>query len=193
MFDSPERLALGLLTGFVFGFVLQKGQVTKYAVIVKQFLFQDFTMLKVMLTAVVVGGLGVYALVAAGQATLHIKPLLLGGVLTGGLIFGVGMAILGYCPGTGVAAVAEGSRHAAVGVLGMLVGAAAYAEAYPLFKDSLLAWGDYGKISLPLATGISPWAYLALLVVGVVALFAGLEKWHRGAPALTSAMQAKAA
>jgi hypothetical protein len=77
MFDSPERLALGLLTGFVFGFVLQKGQVTKYAVIVKQFLFQDFTMLKVMLTAVVVGGLGVYALVAAGQATLHIKPLLL--------------------------------------------------------------------------------------------------------------------
>jgi hypothetical protein len=179
MFDSWEKLALGLLTGFLFGFLLQKGQVTKYRVIVGQFLLRDFTMLKVMLTAVVVGGIGVYAMLAMGLASLHIKPLLIGGVIGGGLIFGVGMALLGYCPGTGVAAVAEGSRHAIVGLLGMLAGAAVYAELYPSLKAALLTKGDFGKITLSEATGLSPWLWLGGLAVLSGALFFALERGER--------------
>jgi hypothetical protein len=180
MFDTPEKLALGLLSGVIFGFLLQKGQVTKFRTIVGQFLLKDFTVLKVMLTAVVVGGVGVYAMHGFDWAALHIKPLVLGGVIGGGLIFGVGMALLGYCPGTGVAAVAEGSRHAIFGVLGMLVGAALYAEVHPLMKATVLKMGVYDKLTLPGITGISPWVFLVGLSVGTTLLFVALERWQRG-------------
>jgi uncharacterized membrane protein YedE/YeeE len=179
MFDTPERLAFGLLTGLLFGFLLQKGQVTKFRTIVGQFLLKDFTVLKVMLTAVVVGGVGVAVLVGAGHAAFHIKPLVLGGIIAGGLLFGVGMAVLGYCPGTGVAAIAEGSRHAIFGVLGMLFGAAVYAEAYPAIKATLLTWGDYGKQTLPTATGASHGVLLAVIGLGAAALFVALEWFER--------------
>ncbi len=104
MFDSPEKLALGLLTGIVFGFLLQKGRAAKYHVIVGQFLLKDWTVVKIMLTAVLVGSVGVYALVQTDWASLHIRPALLGGVLLGGVCFGIGIVVFGYCPGTSVAA-----------------------------------------------------------------------------------------
>lgn len=179
MFDPIWKLALGLLTGLLFGFILQKGQVTKYRTIVGQFLLRDFTMLKVMLTAVVVGGLGVLALSALGLASFHIKPLVLGGVVTGGVIFGVGMALLGYCPGTGVAAMAEGSRHAIFGVLGMLLGSAIYAEVYPWMTSSLLTLGDFGKLTLVDLTGLPASVILGAIGLIAVGLFIAIEKWER--------------
>jgi hypothetical protein len=180
MFDTPDKLALGLITGVAFGFLLHKGGVTKFRTIVGQFLLKDFTVLKVMLTAVVVGGIGIYGLLGVDLASLHVKTMVLGGVVLGGLIFGVGMTLLGYCPGTGVAAMAEGSRHAIVGVLGMLVGAAIYAEVAPLMKATVLQIGNFGKITLADVTGLSPWVFLAALTVGATLLFAALERWQRG-------------
>jgi hypothetical protein len=179
MFDTPEKLALGLLAGVVFGFLLHKGQVTKFDTIVKQFLLKDFTVLKVMLTAVVVGGIGIYAMHGLDLTALHVKPLVLGGVILGGLVFGIGMTLLGYCPGTGVAAVADGSRHAIFGVLGMLAGAAVYAEVAPLMKATVLQVGDFGKITLADATGLSPWVFLTALAVGATLLFLVIERWQR--------------
>ena len=181
MFDTPQNLGLGLITGVIFGFLLHKGQVTKFSTIVGQFLLKDFTVLKVMLTAVVVGGVGIYAMHGFDWVSLHIKPLVLGGVIGGGLIFGIGMSLLGYCPGTGVAAMAEGSRHAIFGVLGMLVGAAIYAEVFPYMKASLLELGAFGKLTLTSVTGVSPWVFLVVLTVGSALLFAALERWQRSA------------
>jgi uncharacterized membrane protein YedE/YeeE len=171
MFDSPERLLLGLVTGVVFGVLLQKGRVAKFPVIVGQFILKDWTVAKVMGTAVVVGSLGVYALVASGHANLHVKPFLLGGVLLGGLCFGVGMAVYGYCPGTGVAACGEGKPDAMVGVLGMLAGALVFVVAFPALQPLIKGLGDMGKLTLPEATGTSPWLWVAALVgVGLAAL-----------------------
>ena len=65
MFDSPEKLLLGFITGVAFGFLLQKGKVAKFHVIVGQFLLKDWTVIKVMLTAVAVGAIGVWAMVAS--------------------------------------------------------------------------------------------------------------------------------
>ena len=174
------KLILGLVTGVVFGFLLQKGQVTRFRVIVGQFLLQDFTMLKVMLTAVVVGGFGFYVLVDLNIASMHIKPMHLG-VIAGGSIFGIGMAILGYCPGTAVAALADGSRHAIYGVLGMLLGAAVYAELYPIFKHTLLAFFKLSDQNDTLAklTGTSPFILLAGIAVLSGLLFAVIEMWER--------------
>ena len=149
MFDEPTKLVLGLLTGIVFGFLLQKGRAAKFHVIIGQFLLKDWTVVKIMGTAVIVGSIGVYALVAMDLASLHVKPLLLGGVLLGAVCFGIGMAVFGYCPGTSVAACGEGRRDAMVGVLGMLVGAAVYVALFPALQPIIKGLGDAGEITFP--------------------------------------------
>jgi uncharacterized membrane protein YedE/YeeE len=164
MFDSPDKLALGLVTGIVFGFLLQKGQVAKYHVIVGQFLLKDWTVVKIMATAVIVGAIGVFALVAMGAASLHIKPMLVGGVLIGAVCFGIGIVLLGYCPGTTVAACGEGRRDAMVGVLGMLFGAGLFVALFPVLQPVMKSLGDLGEITVPELLGASPW----LIIVGLV-------------------------
>ncbi|MFN9877692.1 MAG: YeeE/YedE thiosulfate transporter family protein, partial [Planctomycetota bacterium] len=90
MFDPIWKLALGLVSGIVFGFLLQKGRVAKYEVIVGQFIGRDFTVVKIMVTAVVVGAIGIYALLPSGAVSLHIKPALWAGIAMGGTLFGIG-------------------------------------------------------------------------------------------------------
>lgn len=176
---DPKTLLLGLLTGFLFGFILQKAGVTKFPVIVGQFLLRDFTVMKTMLTAIVVGGVGVYVLKSAGLAALHPKPAQLAAVAIGGLVFGVGMVLLGYCPGTGVAAAAEGKRDAWFGVLGMLVGAALFAEWYGGLSGTLLKWADLGPVTLPEVTGVPAFVIFALLVPAVFVLFRQLDRLEK--------------
>ena len=165
MFDPLTKLLLGLLTGFLFGILLQKGQAAKYQVIMGQFLLKNWTVVKIMATAIIVGSIGVYALVSLGVATLSIKPAAFGGILFGGLLFGVGLAIFGLCPGTSVAACGEGQRDAIIGVVGMLFGAGAYVAFYPALKPVAQSLGDWGKVTLADVTGISPWVWITVLVV----------------------------
>ena len=184
-FADPKTLFLGAFTGLIFGFLLQKGHVTRFNVIVGQFLLRDFTVVKVMLTAIVVGSVGIYGMLQGGMIEgLHLKDAALVGNLLGGAIFGVGMVVLGYCPGTGVAALGDGARDAAFGVLGMLAGAALYAEAYPWIKANLLSIADAGKVTLATATGASPWLFILVLAVLSVIGFSALERWeHRATEA----------
>lgn len=170
MFDSPDKLVLGLVTGIVFGFLLQKGRVAKFEVIVGQLLFRDWTVAKTMGTAVVVGAVGVYALVAIDATSLHIRPALLGGVLAGAVCFGIGMAVFGYCPGTSVAGCGEGQQDAMVGGLGMLTGAAVFVAAFPALQPLVKSLGDWGKITLPEVTHTSPWLWISGLAMVAVVL-----------------------
>jgi uncharacterized membrane protein YedE/YeeE len=169
MFDPIWKLALGLFTGILFGVLLQKGRVAKYQVILGQFLLKDWTVLKIMGTAVVVGAVGIYALLPSEAVSLHLKPLDWGGIILGGLCFGIGMAVLGYCPGTGVAACGEGRKDAVAGVIGMLFGAGIYVAAYHPLKAFIERFGSEGKMTLPEITGTSPWLWIIVLVVVAVA------------------------
>ena len=185
MFESPEKLLLGLATGILFGFFLQKGQVAKYGVIVGQFLLRDSTVVKIMGTAVVVGSIGVYALIQNDLAHLHVRPFLIGGVLVGGVCFGIGMTLLGYCPGTTVAACGEGRRDAMVGLLGMLAGALVFVATYPALQPVIKGLGNIGEVTLPDLTSTSPWLWIGGLVVGgTIAWFfaAGFGKRTGGEP-----------
>ena len=136
-------------SGAVFGVLLHRGGVACHAVIVNQFRFRDFTVLKIMLTAIVVGGVGVLALNTAGLANAHIKATHLLGVVLGAGIFGVGMVTLGYCPGTAIAAAAAGSVHALVGLAGAIVGGVLYAFSFPWIAAKILPVGALGKVRLP--------------------------------------------
>lgn len=184
-FAGPLDLLLGALTGLVFGFLLVKGGVSRFETIVGQFLLRDFTVVKVMGTAVVVGGLGIYGMHAAGLVeNLHVKAAALPGNAIGGALFGIGMATLGYCPGTGVAALGEGARDARWGLVGMLVGAVLYAEVHaPLTSALTSAFGEneLGKATLATLTGLSPFAFLVPAGVVAVAVFTWLERRARNA------------
>lgn len=181
-FADPKTLLLGAITGLVFGFLLQKGGVTQYNTIVNQFRFKDFTVLKTMLTAIIVGAIGIYAMLQLGLIKgLSVKAAELGMNAVGGAIFGVGMVLLGYCPGTALAAVGQGSRDALVGIVGALVGAAVFAETYPLLARTLEPIGNLGKITFADAAHASPWWFIAGLAGVAVALFVWLEKRERKA------------
>ncbi len=182
-FAPLTTLLAGLITGVVFGLLLQKAHVTRYSVILGQFLLRDFTVAKVMLTAIVTGAVGIWGMLLLGVLSpdmLHIKSATVLGNALGGLIFGVGMAVLGYCPGTGVAAIGDGSRHAIPGVLGMVFGAAVYAEVHPWMKQNVLERLNYGKVSLADAAGVSPWWFILALVVIAAVAFLAIERWERG-------------
>ena len=138
------------------------------------------TVLKIMLTAIVVGGIGVSLLMATGLGHgLHIKATQLLGLTIGSALFGVGMVLYGYCPGTGVAAIATGSLHALVGFAGMLVGGIAYAITYPWVKANILTVGDFGKIRITDATGLPDGVWYPLIAIVAIALFIFIERKTR--------------
>lgn len=137
---------LGLITGILFGFLLQKGRVLRFEKQVGAMLLKDMTIVKFMLSAILVGMVGIALLNDAGMITLSHKPMNLGAVILGGALFGIGWAVMGYCPGTSIGALGEGRWHAIFAVAGMVAGAALYAELFPLIKSTVLAWKDFGKI-----------------------------------------------
>lgn len=171
-----SELVLGGLTGVAFGALLQQGRVLRFEKQVGAMLFRDMTILKFMLSAIVVGTVGLHLLVGLGVVEFAPKGTLLGANLIGGLLFGAGWAIMGYCPGTAMGALGEGRWHAVWALLGMLVGAAVFAEAYPALKSSVLGWGDLGKLQLPGVLGVSPWIVIVLFVAVVLFLFRLFEK-----------------
>lgn len=171
---SGFQLFMGFMVGIFFGFLLQKGGVTRYDVIIGQLLLTDFTVLKVMLSAVVTGMVGIYALKGAGLAQLHPKPGSLGTSVIGGLIFGVGFGILGYCPGTAIGAVAQGSMDALFGgVVGIIAGAALFAAAYPKLEKGVFKIGEFGEATIPQIMHVSP----PLVIVPLCAIIIGLLFW----------------
>lgn len=171
------QLVLGLLVGICFGFLLQKSGVTDYNVIMGQLLLNDFTVVKVMLSAVITGMLGVYFLRSLKLIQLHPKSGSIGSSVIGGLIFGVGFAILGYCPGTAVGAVAQGYLDALFGgVVGMLIGAGIFASLYGRMQRTILSKGDFGELTLPQLLKVSAWIVVIPAVVLLALLLFWLEK-----------------
>lgn len=171
-----KMLVYGLITGMLFGFFLQKALVLRYDKQLGALRLIDMTIVKFMFSTILVGMVGVYLLRDLGLVKLSLKPTILGGNIVGGLIFGLGWGLLGYCPGTSAGALGEGRWDAVWGILGMLAGAALYAEAYPFFKGTLLTWGDYGKITIPQVLGVSPWVIIPFFLAGGIALFWWFEK-----------------
>jgi hypothetical protein len=164
------QLVIGLLLGIGFVFLLQKGGATRYDVILGQLLWQDFTVVKIMLSAVLTGMIGVHVMRSMGIVELHPKPGSAGATLLGGLLFGVGFAVLGYCPGTSVAAVGQGSLDALVGgVIGITLGAGVFAALFPSLQQTL-SRGDFGDLTLPQLLKVNQW----VVVVPVAGMLAAL-------------------
>lgn len=161
--DSARQLLLGLLFGVVFGYLLQKGGVAKYEVLMGQFLLTDFTVIKVMLTAIIVGMFGIFSMHALGLVKLHVKPTRYAANIAGGLLFGVGLGLLGYCPGTGIVALGQGNYYAISGILGLLAGSYFYAETSGYLGSTIEKIGNRGGIMLPDLLGMRLAAFPSVL------------------------------
>lgn len=167
-------LAWGLAFGIVFGFLLQKGGVTKYDVILGQLLLTDFTVVKIILTAILTGMIGVYAMKTLGWVELDVKPGSWGINGIGGLIFGVGFALLGYCPGTIAGAIGNGFLDALVGGLaGIWIGSGLFAALYPRLRSGILKKGDFGDMTLPKLFKVNDWVVVvpAAVLIGLLLLW----------------------
>lgn len=176
---AAPKLLTGMVFGLAFGFLLQKGGVGKFNVLIGQLLLQDFTVAKVMLTAILVGMVGIFTLHHFAKVNLHLKATRIGANVIGGLVFGAGFALTGYCPGTAAAALGQGSWDALFGIAGLIAGSWLFAELSGWTKRTVETWGDLGKVLLPDLLHVPR----AIFVVGfAVALVALLLLIHRFAP-----------
>ena len=172
-----DNLFVALILGIGFGLALNKGGLTKYRRISGAFRFTDMTVLKFMLTGIVTAMIGLYALRGAGliKAFPVVPATFIAGNVIGGLIFGVGMSLAGYCPGTCFAGAGEGKLdYLLPGVLGLFAGAILYGLSYPVFGQPLQLWAyatNLGSITLPDWLGLDPYLVVALFTLVVLFLF----------------------
>jgi len=168
------QLFLGLVIGISFGFLLQKGNVTEYNVIINQLLLKDFTVFKIILSAILTGIIGIYILKKLGYIDLKPKPSYIKTIIIGGLIFGVGFAILGYCPGTAAGAFGSGSIDAFFGIIGFILGAGIFASIYPKVRNKYMKKG-LGKVTIPDITNTHPLIFLTIFAISITIILYLLE------------------
>lgn len=162
------KILIGIIVGFTFGYTLQRTGITKYPRVMGMLLLKDFKILKFMLTAVTFSMIGFYTLDSLDIISLNPKPLDWG-KLVGGLIFGLGMGLLGYCPGTMLSRIGEGKKDAWFGLIGTVLGILFFAVNVEFFKTRLESKSMSGDISE--ALGIHQWIIVpvaALIFIAII-------------------------
>lgn len=163
-----------LVLGFLFGAALQYAKLNRYNVISGMATLENYAVAKAIATAIGAGVIIIAIEIGLGLATYHIKPVLVGGIAIGGVIFGTGMAILGYCPGTLPVSLGEGSVDALIGIIGGLAGGLIYTVILPSVQSIL--GPDLGSISLYTLIGQHHFIfYLVDIILGV--LFIWIAFW----------------
>ena len=161
------NLVYGLLVGIVMGALIQRAGASSPRMILGSLRLQNLTIIKFMATTIAVGTVLVYLMSLWMPMHLDIKPTYVVGVGVGGLIFGAGFALAGYCPGTCVVGVSEGRRDALVALLGGVVGALVFTLVYTLIEPTLIKPLSYGKITLADLLHLPP----LVVAIGLAALF----------------------
>ncbi|RRS32196.1 MAG: membrane protein [Epsilonproteobacteria bacterium (ex Lamellibrachia satsuma)] len=141
-------LALVFLIGIIFGGIIQYTRVDKFEKIAGFAMLKDTIVPKMLFLAVGLTSIGLYFMIEAGYAHYHIKPIIWQGLLVGGALFGISMAIFGKCPGTGPVSIAEGRIDVLVGAIGGLFGGLVFTLYYDDFFKPLMG-ESLGKLTLP--------------------------------------------
>ncbi|ADL13499.1 DUF6691 family protein [Acetohalobium arabaticum] len=170
------QLALGLVMGIIFGFLLQKAGLTNYQIIIGQLLLRDFTMFKVVSSAIITGMIGVYFLREKELVELHPGSGSLWTAVCGGLIFGIGFGILGYCPGTVVGASGRGAIDGLFGILGITIGVWLFSLIYPLINDTVLTKTEFDELTIPEMLGVNHWWVIISVVIILITILGVIER-----------------
>lgn len=159
--SETANLWLAIPIGFVFGFALFHAGFTDSRRIAWAFYFKDVGVPVVMFSAIVTGMLGLWGLSLIGVieiAEVYMLPTFLAPMAVGGVLFGIGMALGGYCPGTAAAAVATGKIDGIVFIVGFLIGSLVFGDLFPV-------WGDFYNSNYMGAFRLDQWLDISLGVM----------------------------
>jgi hypothetical protein len=131
-------------------------------------------MFKIILSAILTGMIGIHTLKKLGYIDLNPKPTYIKTIIIGGLIFGVGFAILGYCPGTAAGAFGSGSIDAFFGMIGLILGAGIFASIYPKIRNKYMKKG-LGKVTISDITNTQPLLFLTIFAISIIIILYILE------------------
>jgi len=141
-------VALVFLIGVIFGGIIQYTRVDKFEKIAGFSMLKDTIIPKMLFLTVGLTSIGLYFMIDAGSAHYAVKPIILQGLIIGGVLFGMSMAILGKCPGTGPVSIAEGRIDVLIGAIGGLLGGLVFTLYYDDFFKPLMG-ENLGKSILP--------------------------------------------
>ena len=168
-----STIITAFIIGLFFGAIMQLAQLDRLAKVIGAFLLKDLTIPKALLMAMGVGAILIYTAEYFGFIHFHIKPFYPVGIAIGGIIFGIGMVIVGYCPGSMPEAVGEGRIDALFGIIAGIIGGVIFTMIFPIYENSFLHGAVIGKPVLADLFGLSGTAkWLFSVVVGGV--FIGL-------------------
>ena len=191
MSGAGERL-VAIAIGIAFGFALERAGLGSARKLSGQFLLRDFTVVKVMFSAIVTAMLGTFWLGRLGVidvAFLYVPETHLWPQIAGGLVFGAGFALAGLCPGTACVSAATGRGDGLAVAGGLFAGVTAiglwFAPLQPFYES-----GGRGAWTLPALLHLPAGVVVFLIVAFALAAFA-LTARQASAP-LFSARQASA-
>ena len=182
-FGDGMSLVVAVLLGIAFGWFLERGGMGNARKLAGQFYFTDLSVLKLMFSAILTAMLGLFWLSWAGLLDLsriYVPETFIAPQIVGGLVFGVGFATGGLCPGTSCVAAATGRKDGLALIAGMFVGVFVFGEAFPAigsFADSTAR----GAWTLPQALGLSYGTVVGIIVAAALGVFAGAEWLERRA------------
>ena len=169
--EEHGSLWLVLSIGVVFGMVIQYARIAKFEKIAGFAMLKDTVVPKMMILTIGVASISMFILVRMGYATYNIKPLIISGLIIGGILFGTAMAILGKCPGTGPVSIADGRVDVFVAAIGGLFGGLVYVVFYDSFKT--IIGKDIGHISL---VNINPeYSLYSVLAFGILCIIISIK------------------
>lgn len=171
-----SQIILAAVFGLLFGFILQKSGAANPQRIIDMLRLKDFHLVKVILFAIGFSSLLMFGLIALGVIESHfsVKTAYIG-VIVGGLIFGAGWAISGFCPGTSVVGLGAGRKDALAFIIGGLLGAFVFMQMYGGLKGGMLLDKLFGGKATLANTGVAKYPVLieaipAIYVAGGIAI-----------------------
>lgn len=182
-------LVWGLLAGIAFGYILQRVGATEYDNILKMLRLQDLRIAQFMFFSIAVSLIGIFTLNALGIGiitVLEFHP----GVIIGGLIFGVGFALAGYCPGTIFGALAEGKKDALFVFAGALVGTLSYTFLHDPLQP-MIEKGNLGPLTFNKLFGLSPLLTALMFAAAITGGMFLIDKLPLGQVRIENQVEAK--
>lgn len=164
---------MSFITGFFFGFLLQRSGFGHSRKIRAQFTFSDNSMLKFMLSALASGMIAISVFKSAGMLSPASMPdTYPAGNLIGGAFLGIGMAIAGVCPGTLIAGTGQGNIDYLIpGWLGFISGGILFGYFFNPYFLQLSAMGFSKGLTLTDITGINHWIFTSAITAAVFYAF----------------------
>jgi len=176
-FGPHGAVVAALVIGVAFGWFLERSGMGSARKLAGQFYLTDLTVFKMMFSAIVTAMLGAFWLGRLGVLDLsrvYVPETFILPQLVGGLVFGIGFAIGGLCPGTSCVAAATGRGDGLALLVGMFTGVLLSGLAFaPL--AAFYASTPRGAFTLPQLLRVPYGVVVAGVVIVALLAFRGAE------------------